>query len=85
MWKLERGDECCEFGVQFFLIKLVTTKDKEVVLRDRHWTVLGHYLLVREFMLNFDLLEARNDKAIVWVHVPLYFLQNMMLTKSFGG
>ena len=44
MWKPKGEFKVVSLGCEFLLVKFTTTTDKEVVLRDGPWTVLGHYL-----------------------------------------
>ncbi|PKI71793.1 uncharacterized protein LOC116209086 [Punica granatum] len=52
----------------FFIVK--THEDRDFALYRGPWTVLGHYLTVREWVPDFLPLEAKIDRVAMWVRIP---------------
>ncbi|PKI43290.1 hypothetical protein CRG98_036317 [Punica granatum] len=60
------GIQIGSLGCDFFVAKFENMEDREFVLQDGPWTILGHYLSMREWVPHFIPSKAKIDKATTW-------------------
>ena len=70
MWKPLGKMDCIDLGHGFFLIKFSLNEDHTKVLKGGPWFVVGHYLSIRGWELNFRLETANLSSIAVWVRLP---------------
>lgn len=54
----------------YFLVRFYSKEDYEFARDQRPWTILDHYLVVKEWAPDFDPLTGKTEKLIVWVRIP---------------
>lgn len=54
----------------YFLIKFDLSQDLMTILHDGPWTILGHYLIVCPWTLDFCPSAALIDRMLAWVGFP---------------
>lgn len=54
----------------YFLAKFYSVEDFKFARDEGSWTVLDHYLVVKEWAPDFDPVTEKTDKIIVWMRFP---------------
>ncbi|PKI40541.1 hypothetical protein CRG98_039056 [Punica granatum] len=71
LWKPKGDLKVISLGNDCYLVKFEHREDRSHF----PWMILGHYLTLREWVLNFDHEEAQIAKAAVWVCIPVFPLR----------
>lgn len=55
---------------KYFLVKFFSVDDYEFAKYGGLWMILEHYLIVKDWKLNFDPKTNTTEKVIVWMRFP---------------
>lgn len=61
-----------DIGNEFFVVKLSSREDQVRVLSKGPWIIVGHYLSVQSWKLNFDPFHDYIKKMVVWIRLPFF-------------
>jgi hypothetical protein len=86
LWKIQGGFGLVDLENEFFLAKFSNHNhnDHDFALFERPWMVSDHYLIVRQWHLNFDSYEATIEKVAEWVrltYLAMEYYDNSVLWK----
>lgn len=70
MWRPEGTMDLIALNDDYFVVKFVALRDYEFAKFEGPWMILGHYLIVHEWVLNFDPSTNKMEKLLVWVRFP---------------
>lgn len=70
LWNLSGNFELIDLQNKFFLVRFVEVVDYEQVLYDEPWMIIGHYLTVQRWKLEFKPFESTIKKIAVWIRIP---------------
>lgn len=67
LWHPKARMELVTIEGGYFLVKFASLEDYEFAKYGGPWMVLDHYLVVKEWVPNFDPLTGKTETVIVWV------------------
>ncbi|XP_031120937.1 uncharacterized protein LOC116024177 [Ipomoea triloba] len=70
LWKPKARMELVTVDNGYFLVKFASVDDYEFAKYGGPWMVLDHYLIVKEWVPNFDPFTAKTESMIVWIRFP---------------
>lgn len=70
IWKPKAFLDLVALENGYFLVKFYAMEDYKFARDEGPWTVLDHYLVVKEWAPDFDPMTDRTEKLIVWVRFP---------------
>lgn len=70
MWKPKAFMDLVSLENDYFLVRFYSEIDYAFARDEGPWTILDHYLVVKEWTPNFDLVIDKTKKLIVWVRFP---------------
>lgn len=70
MWQPKSRMELITLENDYFLVKFSSVCDYEYAKFGGPWMIMEHYLIVKEWMPNFDPYTDSTEKVIVWVRLP---------------
>lgn len=70
MWRLKAFMDLVALENDYFLVRFYSKDDYEFARDEGPWTILDHYLVVKEWAPDFDPLTDKTEKLIVWVRFP---------------
>ncbi|XP_031124226.1 uncharacterized protein LOC116026940 [Ipomoea triloba] len=70
LWKPKARMELVTVDNGYFLVKFASIDNYEFAKYGGPWMVLDHYLIVKEWMPNFDPFTAKTESMIVWIRFP---------------
>ncbi|XVF67807.1 hypothetical protein PTKIN_Ptkin10aG0151500 [Pterospermum kingtungense] len=83
MWRPKLRIELVALENDYFLVKFASSDDYNYAKFEGPWMILDHYLIVKEWSPNFDSLNDRTEKMLVWVRLPClpieYYDQDFLL------
>ncbi|XP_031116795.1 uncharacterized protein LOC116020462 [Ipomoea triloba] len=83
LWRPKARIELVTIDNGYFLVKFYSMDDYEFAKYGGPWMVLDHYLIVKEWVPNFDPFTEKTEKVIVWIRFPClpaeYFDQKFLM------
>ncbi|PKI54387.1 hypothetical protein CRG98_025174 [Punica granatum] len=70
LWNPKGDLSLTDLPNDFFIVKFTNDEDRDFTLHGGPWLVLGHYLTIREWVLDFLPNKAKIDRVAVWVRIP---------------
>lgn len=70
MWRPKAFMDLVALENDYFLVRFHSNDDFEFARDQGPWTILDHYLVVKEWTPNFDPTTDKTEKLIVWVRIP---------------
>ncbi|XP_031093091.1 uncharacterized protein LOC115997607 [Ipomoea triloba] len=70
MWKPKIRMELIALENDYFFVKFGSVEDLEFAMFEGPWMVLDHYLIVKQWVPNFDPLTDTTEKVLVWIRFP---------------
>lgn len=70
LWRPKAKMEVVSVDNGYFLVKFASVDDYEFAKFGGPWMVLDHYLIVKEWMPNFDPFTDKTESMIVWIRFP---------------
>lgn len=70
LWRPKGKMELVAIDNDYFLVKFSSVEDYEYAKYEGPWMVMDHYLIVKEWVPNFDPLRDTTEKVIMWVRLP---------------
>lgn len=67
IWQLKSRIEMVTLENDYFLVKFGSKVDYEFAKFGGTWMMIDHYLIMKEWMPNFDLIMDITEKMLVWV------------------
>lgn len=86
MWRPTATMDLVALENEYFLVRFSSKKDYEYAKLGGPWMILDHYLVVKEWYPNFDPLNDKTEKLIVWVRIPCLPIEyfNFVFLKKVG-
>ena len=75
LWQLEGRYKMVDLGQDNFLFKFESKSDYLHALDGGPWIISGHYLTIRPWFPNFDLLKDEINKIVAWIKFPGFPLE----------
>lgn len=72
IWKPNAFMDLVALENEYFLVKFYSKADYTFARGEGPWTILDHYLVVKEWTPNFDHVIDKTEKLIVWVRFPCF-------------
>ncbi|XP_031121135.1 uncharacterized protein LOC116024380 [Ipomoea triloba] len=87
MWRPKGRMELIALDNDYFLVKFGTREDLEFAKYEGPWIILDHYLIVKEWVPNFDPFTATTEKVLVWVRFPTLPVEyyNLLCLRKVGN
>ncbi|XP_031101937.1 uncharacterized protein LOC116005840 [Ipomoea triloba] len=70
MWHPKGRMELIALENDYFLVRFGMVEDLEFAKFESHWMILDHYLIIKDWVPNFDPFEDAIEKVLVWVRFP---------------
>ncbi|XP_031131985.1 uncharacterized protein LOC116033376 [Ipomoea triloba] len=70
MWRPEANMDLIALNDDYFVVKFEALRDYEFAKFEGPWMILRHYLIVQEWVPNFDPSNNKMEKLLVWVRFP---------------
>lgn len=70
IWRPKAAIEFVAFENGYYLVRFGAEEDYKYAKFEGPWMVLDHYLIVKEWMPNFDPFTDTTEKMLVWVRFP---------------
>lgn len=70
LWNLGGNFELIDLQNEFFVVRFAEMTDYEKVMYNGPWTILGHYLTIQRWKLEFRPFEESIKRIIVWIRIP---------------
>ncbi|XP_031124347.1 uncharacterized protein LOC116027061 [Ipomoea triloba] len=70
MWRPKGRMDLIALDNDYFLVKFGFIEDLEFAKYEGPWMVLDHYLIVKDWVPNFDPIADTTEKVLVWVRFP---------------
>lgn len=70
LWKPKANMEMVAIENDYFLVRFHSKDDYEFAKYEGPWMVLDHYLIVNQWMPNFDPSVDNTEKLLVWIRFP---------------
>lgn len=67
LWKVEWGCELIDLEKGFYVARFYSEADYNRVLEEGPWIIMGHYLMVMKWKLNFRLSLVKITSTLVWI------------------
>ncbi|XP_031127582.1 uncharacterized protein LOC116029675 [Ipomoea triloba] len=87
MWKPKCRMEQISLENDYFFVKFGSNEDLEYAMFEGPWMVLDHYLIVKEWVPNFDPMVDTTQKVLVWVrflNLPVEYY-NLLTMRKIGN
>lgn len=70
IWKPNAFIDLVALENGYYLVKFYAVEDYKFARDEGPWTILDHYLVVKEWTPDFDPVSDKTEKLIVWVRFP---------------
>ncbi|KAL4297544.1 hypothetical protein GQ457_12G009380 [Hibiscus cannabinus] len=70
IWKPTHPLKLIDIENDFFLVKFSDRRDYLKVLTEGTWTILGHYLTVEQWSIDFQPTQASPSRLMAWIRLP---------------
>ncbi|KAK9001735.1 hypothetical protein V6N11_024433 [Hibiscus sabdariffa] len=70
IWKPTHPLKLIDTENDFFLVKFSDREDYLKVLTEGPWTILGHYLTVEQWTIDFQPTQASPSRLMAWIRLP---------------
>lgn len=70
LWHPSKDMELVAMDNDYFLVKFESTDDYNYVKFERPWMILEHFLIMKEWVPNFDPFTNHLKNVLVWVRFP---------------
>lgn len=70
LWNPKSRMELVTLETDYFLVKFGSVIDYEFAKYGGTWMVMDHYLIVKDWVPNFDPVADTTEKVLVWVRFP---------------
>ncbi|XP_031131731.1 uncharacterized protein LOC116033116 [Ipomoea triloba] len=87
MWRPKGRMELIALDNDYFLVKFGMQDDLEFAKYEGPWMILDHYLIVKEWVPNFDPMTDTTEKVLVWVRFPSLPVEyyNLLCLRKIGN
>lgn len=83
MWRPENPMELIDLDQDYYLARFEAQRDYDFARFEGPWMIFDHYLIVQEWMLNFNPRSNKTEKILAWVRFPAlpieYFDEDILL------
>lgn len=70
MWRPKAFMDLVALENDYYLVRFYSKEDFEFARDQGPWSILDHYLVVKEWSPDFDPITDKTEKLIVWVRIP---------------
>ena len=70
LWHPKSHIDLVAMDNDYFLVKFASKDDYNFAKYEGPWMVMEHYLIVKEWSSNFDLMMDSTKRVLVWVRFP---------------
>ncbi|XP_019161966.1 PREDICTED: uncharacterized protein LOC109158503 [Ipomoea nil] len=87
MWKPKGSMDLIAIDNDYFLVRFGLVDDLEFAMFEGPWMVLDHYLLVKQWVPDFDPFSNQTEKVLVWVRIPCLPVEyyNIIFLRKLGN